>query len=386
MATTLAILGTAAAGASVVSAAQAPSGVSATKTDRFNFRRPLEQGALEEQLRLQAFIQLGAPLDTIIDDFIVRRVASGSSPSQARIVQDGLQVLRNELATNGATVKAHRLVNQLNSKLERGFATGRLRGGAQSIGGPAVFSIKDGQLSTNFTGPEGEQLNALIGQTQQIFTDRLTTQQNVARAGASLEIPTRGDIEAEEQQQIALQQEQLNRQFDEQAQQITERANLLGISPGAALGELEEQRLLLNQQIQTEGGLTRALQLLGGQQNLTSQGILAGQNALNPTLSGPALAAGGQSLQAQTQGLSIAAGLATASAEADAARSAGLSNAFGNLAGAGLIGSQLVGGGAPAPTSSTGGSFGGGLLTSGNLQQRLGADPFGLGSLFPGRP
>ena len=147
----------------------------------------------------------------------------------------------------------------------------------------------------------------------------------------------------------------------------TERLNQLGISPAGVTSELERVRGLLANDIRTTGGIERALTLEGGIGDLRQQGILSAQQALSPTLFDPALGALQTSLGVQNQGFQTVAQLATSSAQAEAARNAGISNAIGGGASSLLLSTLLGGGG------------GGGQLSSTSLQSGLGVEPPGAG-------
>lgn len=384
MATTAALVGGGLAlGGAVgggIAAAQAPGGVSPSDVVRFQTTQPLGAGALGEQTKIQHLISIGAPIEAIIEDFLITRLVASDVPAGGRLALAELGQIKQELARgdiNAAKASAasfNRLIGQFGRS---GFA-----------GSPGLAKIVDGKLEIELLGAEGKQLTSAIEASQQIFQDRVQGFSNLAGAAAQ-PIPTREQIAEEEQQQIELQLALLNSSAKERTDAITEKFNQLGINPGAAVGEVEEERLLLEQQVRSSGGLERALALLGGQQALTGQGILNTQAALEQTQFGPAANTLGVNTNVGTQGLALAAQLATASTQAEAARNAGIANAFGNVGGAGLLGASLFGqGGGGAPTQPGGGSglsAGGGLLTSGNLQQQLGTDPFNLGPLFPGR-
>ncbi len=340
--TTTALLGT----AGIIAAGQAPRGVSISDQTRAQRIRPLESGALGEQARIQSLIQLGAPSGTIVEDFIVNRLGAADAPISGRSGLAHLGRIHVALA-NGDIAAAEREVRGLNLQ-------GQI--GSQGFAGtPFTAKIVNGELELKLVGTEGEQINQLIGQTQQIFQDRLTNIQQTARAGAEAPL-TREDILGREQDQIEFLLQALNEDTTRQQDIQTERLNRLGVSPAGVTSELERVRGLLANDIRTTGGIERALALEGGIGNLRQQGILSAQQALSPTLFDPALAGLSASLGSQSTGFTTAAQLATASAEAEAARNAGIVGGIDNL-GASLLSSfELSQGlGVPERTRSGGG-------------------------------
>ncbi len=340
--TAIALLG---AGAGAISAAQAPSGVGFGNVDRATGRRPLEGGALGEQARIQALIQLGAPRESIIFDFAINRAAEQDIPAFARQISSEIGRAQNNIA-EGDLKNAQFRVDNFN-RIVRFFGE-RGRSGV-----PVELKIVDGKLELQLTGPEGQQLDALIGQTEQIFQNRLLNVQRTAAAGAEA-LVSREDILGREQQQIEFLLQGLNEDTTRQQQIQTERLNQLGVSPAGTIAESERIRSLLANDIRTTGGIQRALTLESGIGNLRQQGIQSAQAALSPTLIDPAIGILGIAASSGASAFNTAADLATASAQAEAARNAGITNAIGGLTGTALFASQL---------------------SSSSLQSGLGVDP-----------
>ena len=316
------------AGAGAVAAGQAPSGVSFSGgVDRATGRRPLEGGALGNQLRLQSLVQLGAPREVIIEDFVLNLAAEQDIPAFSRQVSSEIGRIRNNIAEGDLKNAESRITNF--NRIVRFF-------GERGRSGLTVeLKIVDGKLDLDLTGPEGQQIDSLIGETEGIFQNRLLNIQRTAEAGAEAPV-TREQLLGREQDQIEFLLQALNEDVTRQQDIQTERLNQLGVSPAGVTGELERVRSLLANDIRTTGGIERALTLEGGIGQLRQQGIASAQQALSPTLTDPTLSLFGITAGLGASGFNTAANLATASAEAEAARAAGISNAI-NTGGAGAV-------------------------------------------------
>jgi hypothetical protein len=341
------ILGVGAAGASAISAAQAPRSIPGSTQLRQQLKRPTTTNLLGNELLAQAAWQLGVPPSNIIEDEALRLIEDNSTAQFARNNRVALNIAKFRLQ-RGDLRDAQNILDSINNTNIQ-IATQTQKGV------PVEWVIENGQVRPKTTDPRLNQLIQQEATASRIYQSRAQILEGIPALGAELaQGISREEIAGEEAEQVQLLQALLEDDRFRASEQAIMQANRLGFNPGRQLGEIDRQAQIESQRIESLTGLQRSLALLGGQQQLQLQGLQGAQAALQPTLSDPAL--GFASLAAQ-QGASAnqsALQIALASTEAEAARNAGITNAFGGLSSSLFgLGSILGGGGAPAPQSST---------------------------------
>jgi hypothetical protein len=321
---------------SVISAAQAPKSVSLTKLSRAGLRGGISTTAFEEQTQMQALFELGAPAETVIENFLANRIGSQAGPHFQRGFERNIDALRSALA-QGDTRAAQGYLDVINRGLKTQY-------GKLGMPAPAVAKVDNGQLSFDLQGPEGQQIGQYAEIADEIYRNRLQAFRNIMEIGAR-DITTRGDIREEEQRQIELELSFLDRDIAERTRMAEERANVLGVDPAAATGRLEEQRAEEAARIRGRTGLERALTYAQAEEGLLSGGLSRAQSAITPQLLSGALQARGQEGSIQTAGANLAAQLAQLSAQMELSRAQGITRGIENLGANALYGGQLLDGG-----------------------------------------
>lgn len=287
---------------------------------------PLTGGAVDNQLLLQAAVQLGADPNEIAQTLFVQEWEAIHSPASARAIESWLNSANQRLAL-GDQAGAQQLVDLIN-QTTAGFSGGAGTGGQ-------VARIGDGRVLITPPGALGGQLEQLRGiGTQDIFRNRLTGLSNLGQLAADFPTATATDLQQLEAQVLGNLRADIDRDVRDRSAQILQQANAGRINPAAILGRLEEQRSIQQRNAEVDA-LGRASALLGARQQGAAGSISGIQAALSPTLSQPLLqfqnldASAGQIGAAQQQAL------ANLSAQTQASRSqalgAGVAGAGGQL-------------------------------------------------------
>jgi hypothetical protein len=318
-----------------VAAAQAPKGASLTKTARGQTYGPIATTALEEQTQMQALFELGAPAETVIENFLANRIGAQAGPHFQRGFERNVDALRAALAQGD-----ERAAKQYLDVINRGFKT---QYGNLGMPAPAIAKIENGQLTFEPQGPEGLQIAQYAEIADEIYRNRLQAYRNIAEIGAR-DIPSRGGIREEEQRQIELELSFLDRDIAERTHMAELRAQKLGTSPEGVKAKLEEQRAEEAARIRGRTGLERALTYTQAEEGLLSGGLSRAQSSVNPQLLSGALQARGQEGNIQTAGANLAGQLAQLSAQMELSRAQGITRGVENLGATLLYGGELEGG------------------------------------------
>jgi len=281
------------AGGSIIGGQQAAKAGETSFSDiaRGSLFRATGSTAVEEQLDLQALIQFGAPAQTIMENFIGGRIEETKSPAFRRTFDSKVGLIRSALG-RGDTSSARQYVDGLNLWLGLW--------GKHWPGVGARGEIVNGELELTWLGPEAAQIEQYAQFADDIYQNRVQGYGSLAEIAGAPGYATperfeafRGGIRDDLRREIFAAE-------DEERRRIEQAANVGRYNPGGAIGRLGEltQRELLSAETDS---ITRALQLLGGQQQLTAGRLSNIQGALNPTLIQPALAAAGQTAATQNQ-------------------------------------------------------------------------------------
>ena len=217
-------------------------------------------------------------------------------------------------------------------------------GGRRTNTAPGKVSIVNGVLTFDVGDPGFQRIvDEANRRSGDILAQRSAAFSNLARITGGIQDLSGDRLDALIGENEAL----LNRQLDvglaDQREDAIERANRLGFSPGAQLGEIAEGETTARQEIRAGLGIQRAVALLGGQLGLQGQAIETIQGGLNPTLAQGALAGLSAGRSTQQGGLDFGLQLAIAKADASSSRAAGISDAIGGATAALLSTDKLKG-------------------------------------------
>jgi hypothetical protein len=320
-ATALIIAGVLGAGATVGGSLLARPKTTGTSEQFFKAQQasPLTGGAVDDQLLLQAAVQLGADPNEIAKTLFLSEWETLHSPASARAIASWLETADQRLAL-GDTAGAQQLIDLINQHAA-GF------GGTGAGGGTPVVRLENGRLMVTPPGAIGQQIEQLrAAGTGDIFQNRLTGLGNLGRLAADFPMATETDLQQLQASVLSNLRADIDRDVTDRTGQILQQANAGRINPAAILGRLEEQRSIQQRNAEVDS-LGRAAQLLGARQGLAAGSISGIQGALSPTLSQPLL---------QFQNLDASAG------QIGAAQQTALANLSAQT---GALGSQALGAG-----------------------------------------
>ena len=310
-------VGVVGAGASIYGASSAPNGVSTP-----DFRnRPLGVESILGQLSIETLYEMGVPYEGLEDELLTRKLEQlGRYGTNARSTLEKIHRVRRLLQF--PEYQDGRKASNLDRLLRGINQNARVAGVGVSIDG--------NELRINFSGPEGQMLQTLRQrevQAAETKANRLKAMDRLNNLLGQFAEDGDGRIPGEEAASKYL-NTFLDDQFKTESENIANRANKLGISPGGQLGELQRALELERAKIHSGGALERALALANAEQGFLQKGLI-------PANAATTLQYSGQTSQDQLGSQALAQQLAIADAEAKSARAAGFSNLGGSLIGAG---------------------------------------------------
>lgn len=334
-------------------ALSAPNGVKSTDPSE----RPLGVESILGQLSLETLYELGVPMQGIEEELLQRRISDvGGRPEQARKAMKMINRIRMYQANPEMMRRGPKHVEHL---LREANKYARKAG--------VSIAIEGGDVKVRFSGPDEQMLQTLRQrevQAAETKANRLKAMDRLNNLLGQFAEDGDGRIPGEEAASKYL-NTFLDDQFKTESENIANRANKLGISPGGQLGELQRALELERAKIHSGGALERALALANAEQGFLQKGLI-------PANAATTLQYSGQASQDFLGSQALAQQLAIADAEAKSARAAGFSNLGGSLVG---LGSSILSSGAlkdalsddgSGQTSSSGGASGSGASGSGS--------------------
>lgn len=287
---------------------------------------PLGGGGLEQGLRLQAMLQIGADPDEIAKELWSRNLETTLGPLAARQFLQTIDTANAKL-TFGDVAGAQALITPYNQQFA-GYDTRRrkkksgssfmkalgatygffggpagMKAGAEALGGDTYSAvapaptgggplrIEDGQIVVDIPGGLGDQVYEAFDLADEIYSNRLVGLGNLSQLAADFPVATEQNLTDMTRMVLGNLRGDIDRDTRDQTAQILQGANVSRINPAGILGRLEEQRSIQYRNAD-ETALSRAVQLLGGRQTLASNSIAGIQQALEPTLTNSLIGVG----------------------------------------------------------------------------------------------
>jgi len=322
----------------------------------------------------------GMGIEAMAEEFVLSDIEQQHGARRLKQMTSQLEMARHQIL-KGDMGRAEQIVQGINANLEEHRHYKRNRA-ASAYFAPASVSIVDGKVVWQVNDPVFDKFAAQAAETgdmDAIFMNRRTIQAGIPDIAAQLfkDYAAGGDKDREKAIEDYL-MTVLAQQSDKQVAAISERANAQGRDPGREIAELErtnaEQNLLI------KATLAKERSNMIQQQDISNvnQMVTTGQQAL--ITSGPTSANDPDYTPSK-----LVHEMSVAQAQANAARDAGLANAFGGLA-TGLMagGTGLMTGGAAGATGANPGAgtlatisaplpaYPGGTLSTGQIQGGLG--------------
>lgn len=344
---------------SLISANSAPGSLDLDPIGDIMFRRPNGPDQILSVMSAQTLFELGVPIGVIEEEMLMRQITANRAPITGRNAMNHLARARAAYATGDT---------KLGDKHLKTIRTALGRAGVSA-------DVVNGQVQLNFHGPQGEMINQLrarSAQQAQNFDNRMAAMTELNRGLAGVRVPTPESIGQSEQQAAAYLNSYLDRRQIDETERINAQSNMLGISPGGQLADLNTAIGDERFRIQSGGALERALKLIQGTIASQAGAMSTIQQGLQPSMGNSTLAGINQNSQNDLSALNMGLQYAIADTQASAARSAGVANAWQDF-GTNMSNSFLQ-----AAAMQQGGGMGG-MMGSSQLQQGLGGMKMGGG-------